>query len=186
MRNLPWVTVLEPFIGLLHLVAVFDVLLEDPEIVSQAIADRGKVQGGNGIQKTRGEPAEAAIAEARIDLVFPQILPIEPFLRHGRAANVFHLKIDDIVAHQASDQELKRQVIESLDVLLVMRLLSRDPSIDQLVPHGQGQRIIAVAVGRAIAIPGKSLAKMALEIPPQAVGRHLRVFVSSRSSALYL
>src|SRR5208337_1524124 len=78
MRDLPWVAVLEPFLGLLHLVAVLDVLLEDPEIVAQPIADRGKVQGGNGIQKTRGEPAEAAIAEARIDLVFPQILPTSP------------------------------------------------------------------------------------------------------------
>ena len=67
-----------------------------------------------------------------------------------------------------------------------MRLLSRDPSLDQLVPHGQGQRIIAIAVGSAVAILGKSLAKMALEIPPQAVGRHLRVFVFGRSSAPYL
>ena len=36
-----------------------------------------------------------------------------------------------------------------------MRLLGRDPSLDQLVPHGQGQRVIAVAVGSAVAIPGK-------------------------------
>ena len=80
MRDFPWIAVLEPFVGLLHLVAVLDVLLEDPEIVAQAIADRGKIQSGNRIQKTCGEPAEAAIAEARIDFVFPQVLPIEPFL----------------------------------------------------------------------------------------------------------
>ena len=62
---------LQPFLGLLDLVAVFDVLLENPEIVAQSIADGGKVQGGDRIQKTCREPPEPAIAEARIDLVFP-------------------------------------------------------------------------------------------------------------------
>ena len=91
MRDFPWIAVLQPFLGLLDLVAVFDVLLENPEIVAQAIADRRKIQGRNRIQKTCCEPAEAAIAEARIDLVFPQVLPIEPLLGQGRAADVFHL-----------------------------------------------------------------------------------------------
>ena len=136
MRDLPWIAVLKPFLGLLHLIAILDVLFENPEIVSQAIADRGKIQSGNGIQKTRREPAQAPITEARIDLIFPQILPIEPLLRHGRAADVFHPQIDDIVAHHPPNQELKREVIDPLHLLLVMRLLGRDPSLDQLVPHG--------------------------------------------------
>src|SRR5271166_7117813 len=67
-----------------------------------------------------------------------------------------------------------------------MRLLSRDPSIDQLVPHGEGQRIIAVAVGSAVAIPGKSLPKMALEIAPQTGGRHFCFFVFGGSTAVDL
>ena len=67
-----------------------------------------------------------------------------------------------------------------------MHLLSGDPSIDQLISHGQGQRIIAVAVGCAVAISGKGLAKMALEILTQDSGRHLRVFVSRGSNALYI
>ena len=99
---------LQPFIRLLNLIAIFDVLLENPEIVAQSIADRGKIQGGDRVQKTCCEPAEAAIAEASIDLVFPQVFPIEPLLKHGRAAGVFHLQIDDIVAHHSPDQEFER------------------------------------------------------------------------------
>ena len=170
MRDFPWIAVLQPFIGLLDLVAIFDVLLENPEIVAQSIADPGKIQGGDRIQKTCCEPAQAAIAEASIDLVFPQVLPIEPHLPQGRAAGVLHLQIDDIVAHHSPDQELERQVIDPFHIPLVMRLLSRNPSIDQLISHGQGQRIIAVPVGCAVAIPGKGLAKMALEILPQNSG----------------
>jgi len=107
VRDLPGIAVLQPFLGLLDLVAVFDVLFENPEIISKAIADCGKIQGGNRIQEAGGEPPEPAIAEARFDLEFPEILPLEPLFRHGRAADVFHLKIDDIVAHHATNQELK-------------------------------------------------------------------------------
>ena len=120
MGNLPGIAVLQPFLGLLRLVAVLDVLFENPEIVAQAIADRGQVQGGDRVQKAGGEAAEAAVAQPCVDLVFPEILPIEPLLGHRSAANVLHLQIDDVVAHHAPDQELERQVVDPLDVLLVM------------------------------------------------------------------
>src|SRR5271157_6413881 len=64
-----------------------------------------------------------------------------------------------------------------------MRLLGRDPSLDELIPYRERQRIIPVAVGRAIAIPGKSAPKMALEIPLETRGRHFCVFVFCRPRA---
>ena len=182
--DFPRIAVLQPFIGLLNLITIFDVLLEDAEIVAQSIADPGQVQGGDRIQKTCCEPAEAAIAEASIDLVFPQVLPIEPLLKHGRAADLLHLKIDDIVAHQAPDQELERQVVDPFHISLVMRLLSRDPSFDKLIPDCKRKRIIAVPVCCAVAILGKRAAKMTLEILPETRGRHFFVpVVGGRGAA---
>ncbi len=91
-------------------------------------------------------------------------------MRHGRTADVFHLQIDDIVAHHPPDQEFKRKVVDPLHILLVMRLLGRDPSLDELVAHRKRERIVPVAVGGAIAVPRKSAAKMALEILSEAGG----------------
>jgi hypothetical protein len=66
-----------------------------------------------------------------------------------------------------------------------MRLLGGDPSVNQAVPCGQGQRKVPVAVRGAVAILRQGAAKMALEFLSQTGGRYFRGIVSGRSSVPY-
>src|SRR6266498_3704313 len=67
--------------------------------------------------------------------------------------------------------------------MLVMRLLSSDPSIYQAIPYREGQCIISVPVCGAVAIFRQGPAKMAFETLPQTCGSHVRLFVLGRPHA---
>ena len=57
---------MEPLVGELDLPAVTDGLIEDPELVADAIADSRHAQRRHRVHVTGGQPAEAAVAEARL------------------------------------------------------------------------------------------------------------------------
>ena len=76
-RDLPGIAVAQPLVGLLHLPAVDDLLLEDAELVADAVTQRRHFERGQRIDETRGEPAEAAVAQARLVLVRQQLFEVE-------------------------------------------------------------------------------------------------------------
>ncbi|MNT54557.1 hypothetical protein D3C72_1917280 [compost metagenome] len=67
--DLPRVAVAQPGIGLLHLHAIHDGLLEDAVFVADAIAERGDFQRRQRIHEAGREPAQAAISQPRLDLL---------------------------------------------------------------------------------------------------------------------
>ena len=174
MGDLPGVAELEPLVRLLHLVAVHDSLVEDAEVIAQAVPDGGEAQRGHGVEKTGGQAAETTIAQPGVHFAVAKRLPIQPELGHRGAATVFQLEVDDVVPEQAADQELERQIVDPLDVLPVMRLLGGDPALDQAVAHRQRQREITVAVGGGVAVLRQGPPQVALELAPQTVNGHAR------------
>ena len=78
--DLPRVAVAQPAIGALDLPSIADVLIEDPELVAQAVTDRGEVERGERVHVAGGEAAEATVAEARLLLVLDQLVEREPEL----------------------------------------------------------------------------------------------------------
>ena len=54
---LPGIAELEPFVGIFHLPAILDPLIEDAELVADAIADGRHLEGGQGIDVAGGEPS---------------------------------------------------------------------------------------------------------------------------------
>ena len=67
-RQLPGVAELQPVVVLLDLPAVLDLLLEDAEVVADAVADGGQLQRGQRVHEAGRQPPQAAVAEARIAL----------------------------------------------------------------------------------------------------------------------
>ncbi len=67
-RDFPGIAEAQPLVGLLELPAVDDLLLEDAELVADAVADGRDLECRHRIEEARGETAEAAVAEARARL----------------------------------------------------------------------------------------------------------------------
>ena len=81
--DLPRVSVGQPVVGLLDLPAVVDLLVEDAELVADAVADGRPLEGGQRVEVARGEPAEAAVAQSRFLLAGQHL--VEVLARAARA-----------------------------------------------------------------------------------------------------
>ena len=68
-RDLPWIAVAQPFVCDLALPAVADDLIENAELVANAIADCGHLDRGKRVHVTRREPSKSAVAESGLLLL---------------------------------------------------------------------------------------------------------------------
>ncbi len=109
-RHFPWVSIAQPLVGLLDLPAVHDLLLENTELVADAVAERRDLQRGHRIQKAGGQTPEAAIPQARLVLTGQQSIEIQPQLRHRLAHQIVHAEVDQVVAQVRSHQELGGEI----------------------------------------------------------------------------
>ena len=81
-------------------------------MVVEAHAVAGQAQRGDGIQEARGQAAQAAVAERRLDL---ELLDLIEVVARGDelALNlVIDAEVDHIVDEQLADQKLGRDVVE--------------------------------------------------------------------------
>ena len=63
-RDFPRVAETQPLVGDLDLPAVADRLIEDAELVADAVPDGGHIQRGQRVHVAGGQPSEPAISEA--------------------------------------------------------------------------------------------------------------------------
>ena len=69
----PGVAQAQPVVGLLHLASIYDLLLEDAQLIANRIAGGRDLQGGHGVQITGGQAAQTAVAQAGIRLLLKKI-----------------------------------------------------------------------------------------------------------------
>src|SRR4030095_6418328 len=65
-RDFPRVTVAQPFVRDLVLPAIADDLIENPELITDAVANCRHFNGGERIHVTRRKAAESAVAKSRL------------------------------------------------------------------------------------------------------------------------
>src|SRR5690606_38850611 len=76
-RDLPWITEREPLVRALDLPAVDDLLLEDAELVADAVRERRDLERRERGDEARGKTSEAAAAEPGLGLLGEQAVEIE-------------------------------------------------------------------------------------------------------------
>ena len=168
-RELPRVAVLEPVVRLLDLLAVHDALAEDAVVVAEAIAHAGEVERGHRVEEAGGETAEAAVAEAGVHLEVAERIPVEAELLQRLRALGVQLQVDHVVAEQAPDQELERQVVDAALVLAVVALLRLHPALDEPVADRVGERRVLVAGRRLAVVFRERVAQMPCKVLFQAL-----------------
>jgi hypothetical protein len=109
-RDLPRVAVAQPLVRALDLPAVADLLVEDAELVTDAVADRRDLQRRERFHVAGREPTEPAVAEARLPLVVDQPVEIEPEALHRPAHFAPDAEVEQVRAEVRPEQELGREV----------------------------------------------------------------------------
>ena len=117
-HDLPWVAEAQPLVRQLDLPTVANGLIEDAKLIADPITDRRDVEGRERIHVTGGEPAQSAITESRLLLLFQQVGQILAVSRDGFHHGRPNSEIDDAVAEMWSGQEFGRQIGNALERLV--------------------------------------------------------------------
>ena len=135
--ELPRIAVGEPRFRKLDLPAVLQLLPEEAVDVADAVAIGGDIDGRERFHEAGGQASEAAIAEGGVRLEGGDHVEIDAERGEGIAHLVHQFQVGDRVAHQATDEELERQVVDPL-LALVVGLAGRfHPAVDDAVAQDE-------------------------------------------------
>ncbi len=144
----PRVSVVEPVVGLLDLPSVADLLVEDPVLIADAVADRRAIQGGQRVQVARRQASEPTVAQPGFLLAGEHLVDVLTQRGQGVASLLFDLQVQQVVAQLRTHEELGRQVHRHLAAQVQIGLHAGDPALLHAIPDRQGQRAVVVRGGQ--------------------------------------
>ena len=103
----PRIAVAQPVVGKFNLPTVLDFLIENSVVVADAVTESRNFKRCQRIEETGCQPSQTAVSQTGVDLFLPQFFQrVTEGFKHGLHI-LFHLHIDDVVAHCASHQKLQ-------------------------------------------------------------------------------
>ena len=138
-HDLPGVAEAQPLVGELDLPAVANRLIEDAELVADAVADRGNVERRQRVHVTGGQAAEPAIAEARLFFLVQEVGEILPDSGHRLLRRLPDPEVDQAVAQMRPGQKFGREI--GHDLGRGIRCGNRFHRLDIAVQHAVANRI---------------------------------------------
>ena len=113
-REFPRIAVTQPVVRVLHLPAVFDLLVEHAVLVTDAHAVAGQSDGCHGIEEAGSQSAKAAVAERGIEFQFRNLVQVNARFDAGLAEFLCKADVEHAVHQAAPDEEFHGEVIHSL------------------------------------------------------------------------
>src|SRR5271166_2309436 len=136
LADLPRIAEVQPLVGLLYLPAITDFLMEQSELITNAVADCRNAQSGQRIHVAGSQPAQTAVAEPRFRFFPRQGVEVETQFRECLLHRLADAEIQQVVPQLRTDEEFCGKISDDLDVLLPHRGKCRDPVVHQSVPDG--------------------------------------------------
>ena len=144
--DLPGEAVGEPVVGLLDLATVLDGLVEQAVAVAHAVAVAGDALMGERVHEARGQAAQSAVAEAGVDLLALDVAQRQAHVGQGLVDHVANAVVDEVVVQQGADQELEREVIDLLLVVLPVALVGGNLDLARLGRNEGRQGLEALGI----------------------------------------
>ena len=143
-RDIPRVAVLQPFVGHLTLPAVADDLIENAELVANAVAERRHFDRRERVHVTRRQSAQSAIAEAGLFFLRKNLVEIVAEPAHRFARGFRDAEVEQIVRKMRPEQELRGEIRHASRVRSAVVFDARDRAVEEPVADGQREREIEV------------------------------------------
>ena len=144
--DFPRIAVAEPVVGFFHLAVIDDELFENAEIVTDPVSVGGQFESRHGVEEAGGETSESAVAESRVDFLFPQFFDFKSELRHRFFCRIVDAEVDHGVADGSADQEFEGDVADGFGFFLFINVLGGEPFFHHEVADGERQSLIAVQI----------------------------------------
>jgi hypothetical protein len=146
-RDFPRIAVTQPLVGDLDLPSVLDALVEDAEFIADAVTDRRYLHGRKRFHVARRKPAQAPVAEARLFLLFEELVEIEAQIFHRPSHRFRDAEIQEVRAEMRAEQEFEGQIAHRARSLVPESLGAPDPAREQPVAHRISQRLVIIVAG---------------------------------------
>ena len=124
------ITVFQPLIRHLHLVAVLDFLLKHTVVVTNAAAVSRITKSCQGIQKTCCQTPQTAVSKCRIRLLILDHVQVDSHLFQSFFYFLICRHVDQVVSESSSEQEFHGHVIYGLRIVFLILFLCCKPVID--------------------------------------------------------
>src|SRR5450755_4707030 len=138
MLDLEWSAVGLPAVGLLALKSANDFLLEQPELVVDAIAITGHVERGQRLEEACGQATKSAIAEPCIRLAVENFVEAHTETGKHSATELLNAQVRDVVAQRPAHEKFHGKVVEPLRVDVAEARLGLEHAIHDAVANREG------------------------------------------------
>ncbi len=118
------------------MLAVNNALRKHAVFVADAIAQSGQTQARHGIEKTRRQAAQTAIAQTGIRLKIEQGVKVGTEQGAGLFHGLINVGGQHGIGQRAAGEKLQRQVINALGTLVLRATQRLSPAIHDAVAHG--------------------------------------------------
>ena len=168
----PGIAVAQPEVGDFLLPAVVYLLVEDAELVADAVADGGYLQGCQRIEITGRQTPEPAVSQAGLLLLLEDLVEAHAQLLRRLPGFIEYAEVQDIVCQVRAEQVFRGQIADGPGTGLLVGLGGADPAIQQPVTHGIGCRHVVIMVGCHVPGPALKVEQVVQKGPLQCPGRH--------------
>ena len=112
--HFPYVAVFQPDIRHFYLLVVFDLLLEEAILITDAVSVSGKVQGSQRIQEAGCQASQTAVAQTCVGFQFLDVVDVDVKISESFLDDVVDPQIHQIVGEQTPDQKFHGKIIHLL------------------------------------------------------------------------
>jgi len=144
--DLPWVSVIEPEIWNFGLISIFNNLLENTVVVSNTITPSWNFKGSERINEACGESSKTTITKGSISFLFVELLEIITHIHESISERTLEIRVNESILKGSTHQKFKREVIDSLAILVLVELLSIVPGFNESISDGQSCSLIGTEI----------------------------------------
>jgi hypothetical protein len=171
--QIPHVAAAQPVIRLFDLITVFDALAEHAVFIADAVADDRQAERGATVHEAGRQPAQAAVAQARVIFAFGQFFQGQTHLIEGFVNGFIDPQIEHGITQRSAHEKFHGQVVSPAHATVgLVGIAGVLPTFPQPVAQSECQSFIHVVGIFSVPVAAQGVAEIVAKVSGDALGVH--------------